>query len=248
MARVSASNRSRAGGAQAMIFENREDAGRQLAQRLRHFAGRNDGVVLGIPRGGVAVAFPIAQALHLPLEVFLAHKLGVPGQEELAFGAIAAGGERVLDERVIRAVGVSSQQIEQVAGEVAAMLARRAALYRSGRPPGCSPFDVEGKTVILVDDGVATGSSILCALHALRPMRAAKLVLAVPVAPAATCVRLRAEVDDLICLYGPHEFTAVGEFYRDFSQLGDEEVVALLRRAQTGAAAGTSPSGPADEQ
>lgn len=232
-----------------MIFENREDAGRQLAQRLQRlqpFAGRKDGIVLGIPRGGVAVAFPVAQALHLPLEVFLSHKLGVPGQEELAFGAIAAGGERVLEERVMRAVGVSAQQVEEVAAEVAAMLARRAALYRVGRspgdPPGWLPLNIAGKAVILVDDGVATGSSILCAIHALRPMGAARLVLAVPVAPSATCARLRAEVDELVCLHGAREFSAVGAFYRDFSQVGDEEVIALLRRAAA-AVPGSKPAG-----
>jgi len=215
-------------GALAMIFENREDAGRQLANRLQAFASRQDGIVLGIPRGGVTVAFQVAQALHLPLDVFLAHKLGVPGHEELAFGAVAAGGERTLDAEVMHAAGIDVQQIEQVTAEVTAMLDRRAALYRGERPA----IELAGRTVILVDDGVATGSSMLCAVRALRTMQEANLVVAVPLAPASTCAWLRNEVDELVCLYAPEEFYAVGGFYRDFAQVEDEEVIGLLRRAE----------------
>ena len=211
-----------------MIFEDREDAGRRLAKELGEFANRKDVLVLGIPRGGVTVAFEIAQALQAPLDVFLSHKLGVPGQEELAFGAIAAGDGRYLEQHVIRAEGISAEQIERVTIEVKRMLDQRAVLYRGDRPP----LQVGERTVVLVDDGIATGASMFAAVSALREMKPAMFLLAAPVAPASTCAWLRRMVDRLVCLYEPQDFYAVGQFYRNFSQVTDEEVIDLLRRAE----------------
>jgi putative phosphoribosyl transferase len=211
-----------------MTFENRQDAGRQLADRLAEFAHRDDVIVLGIPRGGVTAAFEVAHALHLPLEIFLAHKLGVPGNEELAFGAIAIGGGRYLDEQVVRKAKISPKTIERVTAEVKLLLDRRAALYRSDRPP----LHLAGWTVILVDDGIATGASIYAAIQALRQMKPAALIVAVPVAPPPTCAWLRRSVDRLVCLDSPQNFYAVGEFFRSFLPVEDEEVVGLLRRAE----------------
>ena len=210
-----------------MIFEDREDAGRRLAKELGEFANRKDVLVLGIPRGGVTVAFEIAQALQLPLDVFLSHKLGVPGQEELAFGAIAAGDGRYLEQRVIRVEGISPEQIERVTIEVKRMLDQRAVLYRGDRPR----LQVGERTVVLVDDGIATGASMFAAVSALREMKPAMLLVAAPVAPASTCAWLRRMVDRLVCLYEPQDFYAVGQFYRNFSQVTDQEVIHLLRRA-----------------
>ena len=214
-------------GSGAMIFKNREDAGRQLAKQLEEFADRDDVLVLGIPRGGVSVAFEIAHSLHLPLDIFLSHKLGVPWQEELAFGAIAAGGERTLDEQVVRMEGISPQEIERVTEQVRQMLDRRSVLYRSER----APHLIASRTIILVDDGIATGASMAVAIQALRQMGPSAILVAVPVAPASTCAWLRTLVDRLVCLYAAHDFYAVGQFYEDFSQVGDEEVIDLLRRA-----------------
>jgi putative phosphoribosyl transferase len=210
-----------------MIFDNRESAGQQLAQQLAEFANRGDVLVLGIPRGGVAVAYEIAQTLHLPLDVFLSRKLGVPGHEEFAFGAVAAGDGRYLDQQIVRAVGISPEQIESVTAGVRQTLDRRAALYRDGRPP----LEVATRTVILVDDGIATGASIVAAIHALRQMSPTHIVVAVPVAPASTVAWLRTLVDRLVCLHAPRDFYAVGQFYRDFAQVEDDEVIALLHRA-----------------
>jgi putative phosphoribosyl transferase len=210
-----------------MIFEDREDAGRRLAKELGEFANRKDVLVLGIPRGGVTVAFEIAQALQLLLDVFLSHKLGVPGQEELAFGAIAAGDGRYLEQRVIRAEGISPEQIERVTIEVKRMLDQRAVLYRGDRPR----LQVGERTVVLVDDGIATGASMFAAVSALREMKPAMFLVAAPVAPASTCAWLRRMVDRLVCLYEPQDFYAVGQFYRNFSQVTDQEVIHLLRRA-----------------
>jgi len=210
-----------------MIFKDRVDAGHQLAIRLSAYANRDDLVVLGIPRGGVSVAFEVAQDLNAPLDIFLSRKLGVPGHEELAFGAIAAGDGRYLDKQVIAAAGISEQQIERVTRDVKDTLQQRALLYRGNRPS----LDVSGKTVILVDDGIATGASVYAAISALRQMKPAKLVLAVPVAPASTCAWLRPEVDQLICVHAPEEFYAVGQFYESFPQVEDIEVQDLLQRA-----------------
>jgi putative phosphoribosyl transferase len=211
-----------------MIFKDREDAGRQLARQLEEYANRDDVLVLGIPRGGVTVAFEIAHSLHLTLDIFLCHKLGVPWQEELAFGAIAAGGERTLDEQVVRMEGISPQEVERVTEHVRQMLDRRSVLYRSER----APLQVEMKTVVLVDDGIATGASMAVAVQALRAMKPAAIIVAVPVAPASTCAWLRTLADRLVCLYAAHDFYAVGQFYEDFSQVEDEEVIDLLRRAE----------------
>ena len=198
-----------------MIFKDREDAGRQLANRLSAYANRNDVIVLGIPRGGVPVAFEIAQALNLPMDIFLSRKLGVPGREELAFGAIAAGDGRFLDREIIQALGISEQQIERVTEKVKETLSQRAELYRGDR----RPLQVEDRTVILVDDGIATGASIYAAINALQQMKPAKLVIAVPVAPPATCNWLRTVVDQVICITEPEQFYAVGQFYKQFSQV-----------------------------
>lgn len=210
-----------------MIFHDREDAGRKLAKELAEFAHRDHVLVLGIPRGGVTVAFEVAQSLHAPLDVLLSHKLGVPGHEELAFGAIAAGSGRFLDRQVIHAAGISPEQIERVAAEVNQMLDRRAALYRGDRPP----IQAAGRTVLLVDDGIATGASTFAAVSALREMKPALLVLATPVAPASSSKWLARVVDRLVCLQTPRDFYSVGQFYQSFSQVTDEEVISLLRRA-----------------
>lgn len=226
-----------------MIFANRTEAGQRVAAKLAGYAGRADVLVLGIPRGGVPVAFEVARALDAPLDVFLSRKLGVPGQEELAFGALASGGTRVLDEDLIRELNISAVDIEKIAQRVKAELERRERVYRAGRPP----LDLTGKTVVVVDDGIATGSSMLAAIKTLRHMQPARLVLAVPVAPASTCRRLREQVDELVCVHSPELFYAIGQFYQDFSQVADEEVVDLLRRAaaeRTEAQHNSGPPGP----
>lgn len=211
-----------------MIFGDRVDAGRRLAEKLRAYANREDVVVLGIPRGGVPVAFEVAAALNAPLDVFLSRKLGVPGQEELAFGAVATGGVRVLDQELIEAVGISKQEIEQITQKVRAELERRERVYRGARPP----FNLEGKVAILIDDGIATGSSMRAAINALRQLKPARVVVAVPVAPLSTCNRLKSDVDELICVHMPESFYAIGQFYADFSQVADEEVTDLIHRAE----------------
>ncbi len=211
-----------------MIFLNRADAGRKLAGHLAAYANRADVIVLGLPRGGVPVAFEVARALRAPLDVFLSRKLGVPGQEELAFGALASGGVCVLDQDLIREVGISPEKVARVTEKAKRELERRESVYRAGRPP----LRVEGLTALLVDDGLATGSSIRAGAQALRLMKPARIVIAVPVAPASTCKRLRDEVDELVCLHMPEMFFAIGQFYEDFSQLADEEVIDLLRRSE----------------
>lgn len=209
------------------IFADRADAGRRLAIKLSAYAERTDVLVLGIPRGGVTVAYEVARALNAPLDVFLSRKLGVPGQEELAFGALASGGVRLLDQDLIRELKISPREIERIAQDVEAELERRERAYRGGRPP----LNVAGRTAILVDDGIATGSSTEAAIRTLLQMRPARLVLAAPVAPASTCKRLRQCVDELVCVQTPERFYAIGQFYEDFSQVTDEEVMELLRRA-----------------
>jgi len=210
-----------------MIFRNREDAGRRLASRLQKYANRDDVIVLGVPRGGVPVAFEVAAALNLPLDIFVLRKLGVPGQEELAFGAIGSGGVRVLNRSVVDHLGLSDLDIASVTHKEREELERRDRLYRGNRPP----LDVLGTTVILVDDGIATGSSLMAAIHALRQMRPAAIVVATPVAPPETCHRLLQEVDELVCVEIPEPFYGVGQFYDDFLQMSDEEVTELLDRA-----------------
>jgi putative phosphoribosyl transferase len=214
-------------GDESIVFRDREEAGRKLAEKLHAYANRKDVIVLGIPRGGVPVAFQVAKALNARLDIFLSRKLGVPGQEELAFGAIATGDTRVLDREIIDAVGISDEQIDQITTRVKKELVRRENLYRGER----APLKLEGLTVLLVDDGIATGSSMRAAIKALRQMKAARFVVAIPVAPRSTCNRLKNEVDELICVYAPEHFYAIGQFYEDFSQTADEEVTELLRQS-----------------
>jgi len=210
-----------------MAFADRNDAGRLLAEKLRNYADRNDVIVLGIPRGGVPVAYQIASRLHAPLDIYLSRKLGVPGNEELAFGALAAGDGRYLDESIIRAAGISVSTIEEVTSQVRKILNERATLYRGDRP---AP-NVANKLVILVDDGIATGASAVAAVHALRQMKPAMIILAVPVMPRSTYAWLQREVDKLVCLYAPQDFSAVGQFYLDFRQVEDKEVITLLQKS-----------------
>lgn len=210
-------------------FHDRSDAGRQLAQRLFGYAHRADVLVFGLPRGGVPVAFEVAQALDAPLEVFVVRKLGVPGHEELAMGAIAAGGVRVLNEEVIEGLGIADHVVEDVVKEQEQELRRRLQQYRGERPPP----EVRGRTVILIDDGLATGSTMRAAVAAMRQQQPARLVVAVPVAAASTCQELRQEkgLDEVVCLLTPEPFMAVGLWYEDFSQTSDQEVRDLLELA-----------------
>jgi erythromycin esterase-like protein/adenine/guanine phosphoribosyltransferase-like PRPP-binding protein len=209
------------------IFRDRRDAGRVLAALLEGYRGRPDVVVLGLPRGGVPVAYEVARALGAPLDVFVVRKLGVPGHEEMAMGAIASGGVVVLNDDVIRALRINPQTIQRVAEREARELLRREQAYREGRPMR----DLAGKTVILVDDGLATGSSMRAAIQALRKLGPARIVVAVPAAPESTCSELAAEVDDVVCATTPSPFFAVGYSYWDFAQTSDEEVRELLHAA-----------------
>jgi len=208
-----------------MIFRNRQEAGQRLAAHLGKYANRQDAIVLGVPRGGVPIAFEVARALNLPLNVFVLRKLGVPGHEEFAFGAIGSGGVRVLDREVVEALGLSILMIEAVTQVERAELARREQIYRGGR----RPLDVRGQTVILVDDGIATGASVTAGVRALRQMQPAAIVIAAPVVPLAAVNRLRREVDDVVCAEIPETFFGVGQFYDDFSQVSDAEVNELLK-------------------
>jgi putative phosphoribosyl transferase len=208
-------------------FPNRTEAGRQLAEKLIKYAGRADVIVLGLPRGGVPVAFEVAQRLGVPLDVFLVRKLGVPGFEELAVGAIASGGVRVLNEDVMRAIPNVDEVIESVTARETAELERREQSYRDGRP---AP-ELRDRVVILVDDGLATGATMRAAVKALRQRCVAKIVVAVPVGPPDTCREFEDEADETICASAPEFFQAVGQYYEDFSQTSDEEVRELLARA-----------------
>jgi predicted phosphoribosyltransferase len=216
-------------------FRDRTDAGRLLAERLTAFANRPDLLVLALPRGGVPVAYEVARALHAPLDVFLVRKLGVPGYEELAMGAVATGGVRVLNDDVVHALHIPDYVIDAVAAWEQQELARRERLYRDDRPPP----DVRGHTVILVDDGLATGATMLAAVTALRQEQAAAIVAAVPVAAAETCAQLRPQVDEIVCALTPHPFHAVGIWYEDFSQTTDDEVRELLARTDQVASTAT---------
>ncbi|HEY1522290.1 MAG TPA: phosphoribosyltransferase [Solirubrobacteraceae bacterium] len=205
-------------------FADRTDAGRRLAAALRNYAGRAEAVVLALPRGGVPVAHEVARGLGLALEPFLVRKLGVPGHEELAMGAIASGGARVLNHEVLAGAGLSNREVEDVTRRELQTLEENEQKYRGDRPPRA----LAGMTAILVDDGLATGATMRAAIQALRNLGAAAIVVAVPVAPVQTCAALRAEVDELVCLNTPQPFTAVGFWYRDFSPVSDEEVRELL--------------------
>jgi predicted phosphoribosyltransferase len=213
-----------------MLFHDRIDAGRQLAAKLTAYADRPDVLVLGLPRGGVPVAFEVAQTLGAPLDLFLVRKLGLPGQEELAIGAIATGGVRVFNEEVVRALQIPDEVIDRVAHRERQELERRQRLYRGDRP---AP-DVQGRTVILVDDGLATGSTMRAAVAALRKQRPAWIVVAVPVGAPETCQQLQDEADEAVCARTPEPFRAVGLWYGDFSQTTDDEVRELLKRAEPG--------------
>jgi putative phosphoribosyl transferase len=208
-------------------FPNRAEAGRLLAEKLEKYAGRDDVIVLGLPRGGVPVAYEVAQRLGLPLDVFIVRKLGVPGFEELAAGAIASGGVRVLNEDVVRALPNADQLIESVTERETVELERREQTYRHGRPPP----ELRDRVVILVDDGLATGATMRAAVAALRQRGVAKIVVAAPVGAADTCRELEQEADETICAITPEFFQAVGQYYEDFSQTTDEEVRELLARA-----------------
>ncbi|HSA92015.1 MAG TPA: phosphoribosyltransferase [Terriglobales bacterium] len=210
-----------------MAFYDRADAGRQLASRLSKYRNRPGVLVLALPRGGVPVGFEVAAALEAPLDVFLVRKLGVPFQPELAMGALASGGTRVLNPLVTEALALAPEIMESVVAREQAELERRERVYRSGRP---AP-EVKGKTVILVDDGIATGSTMRAAVLALREQAAKEIVVAVPVAPQSAVAELSSLADELVCVLEPLEFLAIGEWYQDFAQLTDQEVNRLLQQA-----------------
>jgi putative phosphoribosyl transferase len=203
-------------------FRDRAEAGRLLAERLRQYAGRDDVVVLALPRGGVPVGYEVAKALDAPLGVFVVRKVGVPGHEELALGAIASGGVLLLNDRLVHELGIGPEQLERAVAAEARELARRQAAY-GGEPP-----DLEGKTVILVDDGLATGATMRAAALAVRKLNPARVVVAVPVASEETCAEFEDVVDEIICQVTPRPFRAVGLWYDDFTQTSDDEVRALL--------------------
>jgi putative phosphoribosyl transferase len=215
-----------------MKFTDRAEAGRTLAGKLQHYAGRDDTVVLALPRGGVPVAFEIARDLAVPLEVFLVRKLGVPGQEEFAMGAIAEGGVTVLSQDLLLELGIPQRAVTEAIAREQQELERREQLYRGEWPAAA----VAGKTGILVDDGLATGSTMRAAAGALRRRAAKRIVVAVPVAAPAACEQFQAEVDEVVCARTPEPFHAVGEWYEDFSQTTDEEVRQLLSLARNHAA------------
>ena len=195
------------------LFRDRRDAGRVLAGLLKEYRDRDDVIVVGLPRGGVPVAYEVATALGVPLDVFVVRKLGVPGQEELAMGAIASGGVMVINDDVVRGLGIPPEAIEQAAEREGRELRRREQAYREGRPF----LGVAGKVVIVADDGLATGSSMRAAVEALRRLRPARIVVAVPAAPESTCRELGALADQVVCATTPSPFFAVGESYWDFS-------------------------------
>jgi putative phosphoribosyl transferase len=218
-----------------MQFADRADAGRILARALQHLAGRRDLIVLALPRGGVPVGYQIARALSAPLDIFTVRKLGVPGQEELAMGAVASGGVRVLNEEVVAALGQHAPEaIAQATLRESAELRRREEQYRGAR---AFP-DLTGKTVVLVDDGLATGATMRAAARAVRQRQPARLIIAVPVAAESTCREMEAEADEVVCAVIPEAFFGVGQFYENFGQTTDEEVRTLLDEARRTAIAG----------
>jgi len=208
-------------------FIDRRDAGRVLASRLTKYAGRDDVIVLALPRGGVPVAYEVASALGAPMDVFLVRKLGTPGHRELAMGAIASGGVRVLNEDVVHWYGISASAIERIAREEQEELERRERAYRDDRPPS----DFTNKAVILIDDGLATGSTMRAAAQAVRARRPARVVIAVPVGAPQTCAELAAVADEVICVRMPEPFSAVGQWYLNFNQTDDDEVRDLLQKS-----------------
>jgi len=211
-----------------MIYRDRIEAGKYLAAQLAHYANRDEVLVLALPRGGVPVAYEVAKALSAPLDIFLVRKLGVPGHEELAMGAIATGGVRVLNDDLVEYLLIPAAVIESVAADELRELERRERAYRGNRPEPA----VHGKTVILVDDGLATGSTMRAAAAALRQQDPARIVVAVPVSAPQTCNEYRMGVDEIVCAITPEPFYGVGQWYRDFSQTTDGEVSDLLEKAR----------------
>ena len=209
------------------LFRDRREAGRELARLLVGYATRSDLLILALPRGGVPVGYEIAQALHAPLDVLIVRKLGMPGHEELAMGAIASGGIRVLHDEVIQVVGLPESVIDEVTADEQKELLRREREYRGDRPR----LSIEDRIVVLVDDGLATGSTMRAALAAVRQRRPAKVIVAVPVAAPDTCAELKSEADEVYCARTPAFFFGVGQWYEDFSQTSDEEVRELLLHA-----------------
>jgi predicted phosphoribosyltransferase len=209
-------------------FRDRIEGGQALAENLERYKGMSNVVVLALPRGGAPVAFEVARTLGAPMDVFLVRKLGVPWQEELAFGAIASGGTKVIDQSLVRQLGLRQDDIQTITAREQMELERRERAYRDGRPA----VDVRSRIAILIDDGLATGSSMLAAVRALRTLAPARIVVAVPVAPQNTCDRLRSEADEVVCAYTPEPFWAVGAWYEDFTQTTDEEVRWLLAQAE----------------
>ena len=207
-------------------FQNREEAGRILAAKLMLYANRPDTLILALPRGGVPIGYEIARALNLPLDVIIVRKLGVPGREELAMGAIASGGVRVLNRSVIESLRIPPDSLEAVEKREALELMRREATYRGNRQPA----SVKGKTVILVDDGVATGSTMRVAISALREQHAGRIIVATPVAPPAVRWEMEALVEDFVALVMPEDFFGVGQWYEEFTQVSDDTVYELLRK------------------
>ena len=217
------------------MFQDRRDAGRQLAGQLQHYRSQLGVVVLALPRGGVPVAHEVAESLHAPLDVFIVRKIGMPGHEEFAIGAIASGGTRVMNEDVVERYRVPEAAIEAVAEKERRELERRERAYRDDRPP----LDLTGKTVLLVDDGLATGASMHAAVQAVRQFGPAGIVVAVPIASPDTCQEFRSEVNEVVCAVTPALYYAVGQGYADFSQTTDEEVHDLLARAASQGGAST---------
>lgn len=221
----------------ARRFCDRTDAGQRLAARLQHYRQRPDTIVLGLPRGGVPVAFEVAQALHLPLDICLVRKLGAPGQPELAMGAIASNGVRVINQQVVERLGISPNTIDQVAAEEQVELERRDRTYRQGR----RPMQLPNQTVILIDDGVATGSTLRAAISVIRAQQPAAISVAVPVAPPATVVSLENDVDEVICLLMPEALNSISLWYENFDQTCDRTVCELLAQAAARSAQPHSP-------
>ena len=214
-------------------FRDRNEAGRLLAEKLRMYASYPNVIVLALPRGGVPVGYEVAHALGAPLDIFLVRKLGVPGYEELAMGAVASGGVRVLNDDLVRSLRIPEYVIDAVTAWEQQELARRERVYRGDRPEP----DISECSVILVDDGLATGSTMLAAIQALRQQQPARIVMAVPTAPPDTCQEMRAQADDVVCAITPEPFYSVGLWYEDFSQTTDEEVRELLARSTAEVAA-----------
>lgn len=210
------------------MFNDRLSAGKQLARRLSHYRGDVNAVVLGLPRGGIVTAYAIAKELHLPLDLIGVRKIGAPFNRELAIGAIAEKGEGYFDEHLIESLGVSKDYIARTVENEKRVILQRLKQYREH----CPKYEIEGKTVILVDDGLATGATMKAAIKSVHAEGADRIVVAVPVAPPDTADEIRAEVDETVCLETPPFFAAVGQFYEEFSQVEDEEVIALLRQSR----------------